>query len=42
MVIAMAHVLEEYTAATEHGWYSKSTGSFLSDVTVLNSCHRQP
>lgn len=21
MVIAMAHVLEEYTAATEHGWY---------------------
>jgi len=25
MLIAMAHVLEEYTAATEHGWYGEST-----------------
>jgi len=42
MVIAMAHVLEEYIAATEHGWYSESMTPFLSDAGGLISCCRQP
>jgi len=41
MVIAMAHVLEEYTAATEHGWYGESA-SPLRYADKLISCCRQP
>jgi len=33
MLIAMAHVLEEYTAATEHGWYGESTHHFSGMMT---------